>query len=174
MLTLVGDKTAVKDAKDILGLETELAKVQWTRVENRDPVKRYNKYEFAKLAAIAPGYDWKSYLIDSGVDGKTDYLVVSQPSYISGFNQLLQKRPLTVWKTYFRWRLLNDFAPYLSKNFVNEHFAFYDAALRGVPQNRPRRQGGRQDVSRSREARYALVDVHKMVSGNALKVLMPT
>jgi predicted metalloendopeptidase len=142
MLTLAGDKTAVKDAKDILGLETELAKVQWTKVENRDPVKTYNKYEFAKLAAIAPGYDWKSYLIDSGVDGKADYLVVSQPSYIGGFNQLLQKTPLTVWKTYFRWRVLNDFAPYLSKNFVDEHFAFDYTALRGVPQNRPRWKRG--------------------------------
>jgi predicted metalloendopeptidase len=142
MLTLAGDKTAVKDAKDVLALETELAKVQWTKVENRDPVKTYNKYEFAKLAAIAPGYDWKSYLIDSGVDGKTDYLVVSQPSYIRGFNQLLQKTPLTVWKTYFRWRLLNDFAPYLSKRFVDEHFAFYGTALRGIPQNRPRWKRG--------------------------------
>jgi putative endopeptidase len=142
MLALAGDKTAVKDAKDVLGLETELAKVQWTKVDNRNPVKTYNKYEFAKLASIAPGYDWKSYLIDSGVDGKTDYLVVSQPSYISSFNQLLQKTPLPVWKTYFRWRLLNDFAPYLSKNFVDEHFAFYGTALRGVPQNRPRWKRG--------------------------------
>jgi putative endopeptidase len=142
MLTLAGDKTAAKDAKDILGLEAELAKVQWTKVENRDSVKTYNKYEFAKLAAIAPGYDWKSYLIDSGVDGKTDYLVVSQPSYISGINQLLQKAPLTVWKTYFRWRLLNDFAPYLSKNFVDEHFAFNGTALSGTPQNRPRWKRG--------------------------------
>jgi putative endopeptidase len=142
MLTLAGDRAAVRDSKDILGLETELAKVQWTKVENRDPVKTYNKYEFAKLAAIAPGYDWKSYLIDSGVDGKTDYLVVSQPSYISGFNQLLQKTPLPVWKTYFRWRLLNEFAPYLSKNFVDEHFAFNDTALSGIPQNRPRWKRG--------------------------------
>jgi putative endopeptidase len=142
MLTLAGDKTAVKDAKDVLVLETELAKVQWTRVENRDPVKTYNKYEFAKLAAVAPGYDWKSYLIDSGVDSKTDYLVVSQPSYISGFNQLLQKTPLTVWKTYFRWRLLNDFAPYLSRSFVDENFAFNNTVLSGIPQNRPRWKRG--------------------------------
>jgi putative endopeptidase len=142
MLTLAGDKTAVKDAKDILGLETELAKGQWTRVENRDPVKTYNKYEFAKLAAIAPGFDWKSYLIESGVDGKTDYLVINQPSYISSFNLLLQKTPLTAWKAYFRWRLLNDFAPYLSKNFVDAHFAFNDTALRGTPQNRPRWRRG--------------------------------
>jgi predicted metalloendopeptidase len=142
MLTLAGDKAAAQDAKDIVGLETELAKVQWTKVENRDPVKTYNKFEFGKLAALAPGYDWKAYLADSGVVGKTDYLVISQPSYISGLNKLLQKTPLPVWKAYFRWRLLDDFAPYLSKSFVDEHFAFYGTALRGIPQNRPRWKRG--------------------------------
>jgi putative endopeptidase len=149
MLTLAGDKTAVKDAKDILALETELAKVQWTKVENRDPVKTYNKFEFAKLDALARGYDWKEYLVDSGVDGKTDYLVVSQPSYITGFNNLLQTTPLPVWKAYFRWRLLNDFAPYLSKVFVDAHFAFYGTALRGIPQNRERWKRGIGLVERS-------------------------
>jgi putative endopeptidase len=149
MLTLAGDKTAVKDAKDILTLETALAKVQWTKVENRDPVKTYNKFEFAKLGAIARGYDWKEYLIESGVEGKTDYLVVSQPSYITGFNNLLQKTPLPVWKAYFRWRLVNDFAPYLGKDFVDTHFAFYGTALRGIPQNRERWKRGIALVERS-------------------------
>jgi hypothetical protein len=61
MLTLAGDKAAAKDAKDIVGLETDV----WPEVavdqgdENRDPVKTYNKVEFAKLAALAPGYDWQ-------------------------------------------------------------------------------------------------------------------
>jgi putative endopeptidase len=142
MLTLAGDKIAARDGKDIVALETELAKVQWTKVENRDPVKTYNKVKFEKLNALAPGYDWQSYLADSGVRGKTDYLVISQPSYISGFNKLLQKTPLPVWKAYFRWQLLNDFAPYLSKSFVDERFAFYGTALNDIPQNRPRWKRG--------------------------------
>jgi predicted metalloendopeptidase len=142
MLALAGDKGAAHNAKDILALETELAKVQWTKVENRDPVKTYNKVKFAKLAALAPGYDWQAYLVDSGVNGKTDYLVVSQPSYISSFNKLLQKTPLPVWKAYFRWQILNDFAPYLGKSFVDERFAFYGTALHGIPQNRPRWKRG--------------------------------
>jgi putative endopeptidase len=142
MLTLAGDKIAARDGKDIVALETELAKVQWTKVENRDPVKTYNKVKFEKLAALAPGYDWQAYLVDSGVRGKTDYLVVSQPSYISGFNKLLQKTALPVWKAYFRWQLLNDFAPYLSKRFVDERFAFYGTALNDIPQNRPRWKRG--------------------------------
>jgi putative endopeptidase len=142
MLGLAGDKNAAKDGKDIVALETELAKIQWTKVANRDPVKTYNKVMVAKLAGLAADYDWKAYLVDSGVEGKTDYLIVSQPSYISGFSKLLQKTPLPVWKAYFRWQLLNDFAPYLSKSFVDERFAFYGTVLQGIPQNRPRWKRG--------------------------------
>jgi predicted metalloendopeptidase len=142
MLSLADDRNAAKDARDILELETELAKVQWTKVENRDPVKTYNKVMLSKLAALAPGYDWKAYLIGSGVQGKTDYVVVSQPSYITAFNRLLQKTPLSEWKLYFRWRLLDDFAPYLSKSLLDEHFSFYGTQLRDIPQNTPRWKRG--------------------------------
>jgi putative endopeptidase len=140
MMTLAGDTHAAADAHAIVQLETALARVQWTRVENRDPIKTYNKYPIAKLATLAPGYDWRAYLGASGVMGRTDYLVVSQPSYISAFNRLLRSTPLPVWKAYFRWHVLSDFAPYLSKQFVDEHFAFYGTALQGIQQNRPRWQ----------------------------------
>ena len=49
MLELAGDKAAAANAKEIVALETQLAKVQWTKVELRNPVKTYNKVEFAKL-----------------------------------------------------------------------------------------------------------------------------
>jgi putative endopeptidase len=149
MLTLAGDKTATTDARAIVALETALAKVQWTKVENRDPVKTYNKVEIAELSKLAPGYNWKAYLTDCGVDGKTDYLVISQPSYIAGFNTILQQTPLPVWKAYFRWRLLSDFAPYLNETFVAEHFAFYGTELRGIPHNKPRWKRGVELVDQS-------------------------
>jgi len=142
MFELTGDKAAAAKAKDIVTLETQLAKIQWTKVELRDPVKTYNKVEFPKLAGLAPNIDWNLYLADSGVQGKTDYLVIGEPSYVRGLNQLLQKTPLSTWKTYFRWRLLSDFSPYLSKAFVDEHFAFYGTALRGIPEDRPRWKRG--------------------------------
>ncbi len=142
MLELAGDKAAAANAKDIVALETQLAKVQWTKVELRNPIKTYNKVEFSKLAGIAPGVDWSHYLADTGVQGKTDYLVIGEPTYLHGFDQLLQKTSLSTWKAYFRWRLLSDFAPYLSKPYVDEHFAFYGTALRGIPENRPRWKRG--------------------------------
>jgi predicted metalloendopeptidase len=56
-----GAKASVDDAQAILELETELAKVQWSAVENRDPVKAYNRVALVDLNALAPALDWKDY-----------------------------------------------------------------------------------------------------------------
>ena len=142
MLEISGDKAAGAKSKEIVALETELAKIQWTKVELRDPVKNYNKVEFAKLSGLAPNIDWNLYITAAGVRGKSDYFVIGQPTYVRALNQLLQKTPLDTWKNYFRWRVLSDFSPYLSKAFVDEHFVFYGTALRGIPENRARWKRG--------------------------------
>jgi predicted metalloendopeptidase len=138
MLALAGDKTAAADAKAIVAFETELAKVQWSKVENRDPVKTYNKVELAKMAEIAPGYDWKSYLDSAGISPKVGYVIVSQPSYLKGFAELSAKTPLETWKAYLRMHLISAYANFLSSQFVNERFAFYGTTLSGVKQMKPR------------------------------------
>ena len=138
MLAMSGDRHAGADARKIMTLETALAKVQWTKVQNRDPVKTYNRVELVKLARLAPGYDWTSYLAATGIAGKVTYVVVSQPSYLTGFGKVLKSTPLPVWKTYFRWHVLSSYAPYLSKSYVDQNFAFYGTVLRGIPQPEPR------------------------------------
>ena len=77
MMAMAGDPDATRDASAIVALETELAKVQWTKVELRDPIKAYNKVGLDKLGALAPGYDWKRYLDSAGVEGKVSYLIVA-------------------------------------------------------------------------------------------------
>jgi putative endopeptidase len=137
-LAMAGEKDAAAAAKAILALETALADIQWTKVELRDPVKRYNKVDIAKLDTLTPGYDWKAALSAAGIANKTDYVIVAQPSYITGFNQLLEKTDLATWKSYFEWQLLRSYSEYLSKNFVDADFAFYGTAITGVTENRKR------------------------------------
>jgi putative endopeptidase len=142
MLAMAGDKRSKADARDILALETKLARVQWTKVENRDPVKTYNPMKLAKLASVAPGYDWKRYAVAAKIEDKVDGVVVSQPSYLKGFAQITRETALPLWKSYFKWHLLASYAPYLSSDFVNERFAFAGTAVRGIPENRPRWKRG--------------------------------
>lgn len=142
MLALAGDADAKAEAASVVALETELAKIQWTKVENRDPNKVYNKVTLAQLPALMPDFDWKAFLADAGIAGKVDYVIVSQPSYFKALDGILKNTPISTWKIYFRWQALHAAAPYLSKAFVDENFAFYGTVLRGVPQNRPRWQRG--------------------------------
>ncbi|MFZ6658014.1 M13 family metallopeptidase [Undibacterium sp. TJN19] len=142
MLAMAGDKEAAKHANDILAFETELAKVQWTKVELRDPVKAYNKVEISKLDSLTPGYDWNAYFTDLGVKGKIDYVIVSQPSYLTGFNKVIQETSLDTLKTYFKWHILRSAAAQLPKDFNEENFAFNATTLRGVPAQEARWKRG--------------------------------
>ncbi|MYM97183.1 M13 family metallopeptidase [Duganella vulcania] len=142
MLTMAGDAHGAVTAHAIVEFEKELAKLQWTKVELRDPVKAYNKVDIAKLGKVAPGYDWNAYLADAGVKGKVNYVIVGQPSYLKGMTALLAKTQLDTLKAYFRWHLLQSSAPYLSKAYVDENFAFYGTVLSGVTEQRPRWKRG--------------------------------
>jgi predicted metalloendopeptidase len=142
VLSLAGDKNADAKAKAIVAFETELAQAQWTKVELRDPNKSYNKFEIAKLTELTPGYDWKAALAATGVGNKTDYVIVGQPSYLSGLNQILEKTDLDTLKAYFQWQLLRAYSPYLSQAFVDASFDFYGKTLTGVTENRPRWKRG--------------------------------
>jgi putative endopeptidase len=142
ILTLAGDKDAAAKAKAIVAFETELAKVQWTRVELRDPNKSYNKMSVEELAKLAPDYDWKAALGAAGIGNKASYVIVGQPSYITGFNEVLNKTDLGTLQAYFQWQVLREFSPFLSKAFADERFDFYGKTLSGVKEQEPRWKRG--------------------------------
>ena len=135
-----GDATA--SAEGVLALETALAKARWTQVENRDPVKTYNRVDLAGLAPLAPGFDWPAWLAATGVAGKSGDVIVAQPSYLAGMAAQLSATPLPVWRAYLRVRLLDGYARYLGKDFVDARFAFVGATLSGTTDNLPRWKRG--------------------------------
>jgi putative endopeptidase len=140
MLALAGDKNAAGNARAIMKLETALAKKHWTRVDSRDDEKTYNKVTRADLAKVAPQFGWDSWLKDMGIGSEA--VIVSQPSAFTGFSEQIAAQPLGAWRAYFRFHLLKDYAPFLSKAFVDENFGFYQKVLRGTPENRPRWKRG--------------------------------
>lgn len=142
MLSMSGEKDAEKNAAAIFALETQLATLQWSRVENRDPVKTYNKTEIDKLKELTPDFNWSAYFDSWGSGNKSEYVVLRQPSFFSGLNKVLQDTPLDTWKAYFKWQVLSAYAPFLSQRFVDADFAFNNVTLRGIPTNQPRWKRG--------------------------------
>lgn len=139
MMKLLGETDGDAAAKTVLDFETNLAKTHMTRVERRDPYKRYNKLGLSGLEKAAPGYDWKGYLKTIRVEPSED-IVVDSPKYFEEFNRLMSEAPLDTWKTWLRWRIVRAAATELSKAFVDEDFAFNQAVLLGVKEQKPRGQ----------------------------------
>ena len=146
MMAMAGSRTPKQDAADIVAFETALAKINWTRVENRDPVKTYHKIAIKDLPAYAPGFDWNAYLAAAGVSGKVSDVVLYQDTYLKAFADLFAKTPLPVWQAYLKWRVLREYGRFLDKAVVDERFAFFGTTLYGIPQIRPRWQRGVQLV----------------------------
>jgi predicted metalloendopeptidase len=142
LLGAAGEVDAAAQATQIVSLETELARANWTKVQNRDPVAIYNKVTLAQAAKIAPGFDWARFFAAAGAP--VDEFVISQPSYVTAMAGLLASRPLAEWKSYFRYRLLDAYAPYLPERFEALHFGFHQRTINGVEEQRPRWKRGVQ------------------------------
>lgn len=128
-------------AEQVLSLETKLATAEYSNVENRDPIKTYNKFTLAELTKEFAGADWSGYLEAAKIaDGTVDTVIVSQPSYVSTFMKLLSDTDLNVWKIYLKFMLINSYASYLSSNYYDLHFNFYSKELNGVTKDKPREE----------------------------------
>ncbi len=133
LLQLLGDspEAAAAAAKTVMDFETALAKVTLTNVARRDPYNRVHKMDFGSMEALAPAYDWKGAFQLLKVP-TTVAVNVSEPEFLKEFNRQLQNAPVETWKTWLRWRVIDDRADYLAKPFYDEWFHFERTVLSGV------------------------------------------
>ena len=131
------EQTAQANAETVMQMETRLAKASMTRLDMRTPSNYYNKTDLKGLEQMASSYDWKMYFDQAGL-GDPGIIIVGQPSFYKEMSSMLDEVSINNWKTYFRWHLIHEAAPYLSDNVVNENFDFFGKTLRGTPQLRPR------------------------------------
>jgi putative endopeptidase len=138
MFQLVGEsqQQAAADAQRVLSVETALARPAKTRVELRDPNANYNKMTAAELAQLAPGFNWPRFFAGEGrADIST--INVQNPVFVKAADSLLASVPLSDWKAYLRWKIVDAAAPSLSSAFVNEDFRF-GSTFTGAKEQLPR------------------------------------
>jgi len=136
MLARAGERDARSAAARIAALETRIANYQWTKVQNRDPVKTYNPMTLPEYQKLAPGFDWMAFF--EGMGAPVQRLDVSQPSFVKGIGQLVKTVPVSDWRAYFKFQLLDDYSPALSAQFADLEFGFHQKTLNGIPEPLPR------------------------------------
>jgi putative endopeptidase len=152
MFTLIGAKSADKRAAAVYALEEKIAATHWTRVQNRDPQKAYNKLTIDELVKLAPAFDWKAWLKGVGLEGQA-MVNVRQPTAIAGTSALVKSEPLAVWKDYLTLQALTGTAAYLPKRFVDTYFEMFGKTLSGTPQLKERWKRAVDDIAGGRNDR---------------------
>ncbi len=120
----------------LLAFETGLAKLQLTNIEQRDPIKTYNKMSLGQLASAAPKFNFVLFAKKQGIT--TDSLIVESPEYLKKASDYLAKSDINTVKLYLKWQLLTSKAGYLNQALSDEDFRFFSTVMRGVKQQRKR------------------------------------
>jgi endothelin-converting enzyme/putative endopeptidase len=139
MFKLAGwdEKKASAAAQTVMTMETKMAEASLDNVALRDPAATDHNTTFAQLQAMAPHIDWVVYFEHKQIPHDVD-LNVDQPKFMQELDRQIQQTPLTDWKIYLKWHLLNSTVDSLSAPFVDEDFAFNGKYLSGTTEIKPR------------------------------------
>jgi len=130
-------------AKKIYAIESRIAAAHWTRVQNRDAEKTYNRYDRAALAKLMPAFDWDAFLRGAQIPSeKVPAVVVTQPSYFEALGKIFAEVPVADWRVYYRYKLLSVYASDLPAKFVQRQFEFNDRTVSGIEELKPRWKRG--------------------------------
>jgi putative endopeptidase len=139
IFTLLGDpqEKAAEEAKNVLSVETALAKGSMPRQDMRDPDNVYHPMTVDKLKALTPEFDWTAY-IDGIHPPPFTTVNVEEPEFLKTMNTVIADTSLPVLKSYLRFQAVNAAATTLSAPFDDAHFDFYGKILTGQAQQTAR------------------------------------
>lgn len=130
---------AQKKMENILKVETALAKVSKSRTELRDVEANYNKMTLEEFEKSYPHVNLTKMLNAEGV--KTEYfkeMVVGQPSFVKGADDVLAKMTADELRAYMEWDVILSAASYLSDDVQAANFDFFGRTMSGRKEDHPR------------------------------------
>ncbi len=136
-LRLAGLDQAEARAARVMALETRIARSHWSQLDTGDVQKANNTWAKAEFAQRAPGLDWDAFFAAAGL-AQQQTVKVWQTDAVTGLAALASSEPMEAWRDYLAFHAVDRAAPWLSKAFVEQHFAFHGQALSGTPQQSPR------------------------------------
>ena len=136
---LSGDRPsdAATEAKDVLQVETALASGSMSRTEMRDPARIYHPMTLATLKQLSPDFYWQAYFKGRRMPSFTR-INVEQPIYFQTMARVISAESLPALKSYLRLHAIDSVAPYLSSQFEQASFQFFNTTLRGQAVEQPR------------------------------------
>ena len=138
LMSAAGYPHADAAAANVANIELFIAQSQWSRVESRDANKAYNKMSLKELQQLMGDFDFDGFAKAAGLTGKTQDVIVRQPSYFEKLGAEFGNFPVSAWQDYLAFHLVDSYAGLLSQQFVDLHFDFHSKTLMGIQEQKPR------------------------------------
>ena len=137
-LLLVGTnpKDAEELSKNIFLLESEVAKISLSAVDQQDPQKTYNPIGKVALQKLTPKMGWDIYFKALNFSN-SDALNIVSPEYFKNLSALLNKSTLSNLRAYLEWQVINETAGFSTSALQQENFDFNGKILNGKKERAP-------------------------------------
>ncbi|WP_460764219.1 M13 family metallopeptidase [Lysobacter fragariae] len=137
-LSGVATADAGKQASDVMAFETRLAKASKSSEDlSRDVGLYYNPVSLADADKLSPNFPWTKFFESQGVAAPKMFSLAI-PDFHAEVSKMLADVPADQWKSFLRFHLVDAASPFLSDNFVQENYNFYDKALKGQKEMKER------------------------------------
>ena len=140
MFQLYGFKKGVaeKKMKNILKVETALAKASKSRTEMRDPIVNYNKMALKELDALCPHLQIERQMNAKGI--KSQYIqevVVGQVEFMKAADKIFETMTPAEYRDVMEWGQIDGYTGYLNDEVRAANFDFYGKVLSGRKEDHP-------------------------------------
>lgn len=165
----VGVEISDNECERIMEMETHLAQNEMSRVERRDPNKRYNprsRESFIKEMKKLPVERMMSTL---GIE-EAKTIVVGDVKSLQASYSLVKKSKISDLKNFMKWNQVRGSLGVLSEELSKLSFDFYGKTLRGTPQQKPLRERALSVVNGSLGEALGKLYVEKYFPEEAKKV----
>ncbi len=136
-LTLAGVENAQTVMEQDMAVEDALASFSWTREQNRDMQAIYNPMSADAICSSWPAIHFDLICEATGINPEGN-IVVAQPSFFDGLNQLMDKTSLETLKGYLLAQFVSGQCNSLSDEFYTTSWEFFSHQMAGAQEETPR------------------------------------
>ena len=140
MFQLFGFKkgAAEKKMNNIFKVELALAKVSKSRTELRDPIANYNKMTLKEFDSKYPHFQLEKQMNAKGIASQyIQELVVGQPDFMAGADQIFAKITPAEYRDYMEWGIITSAAGLLNNEVRAANFDFFGKVMSGRKEDHP-------------------------------------
>lgn len=140
-LTMAGLTNASARADRIVALETAMAKVMWSPVQERDLKAMLVPMTATQRKVLAPEFDWEAMLNTMGY-GAYPVVIMGNSTALTELGKIFAATPVSTWQDWMKFNLVSSSSAVLPKAFDDAHFAFFGKTMSDQPTQRARWKRG--------------------------------